>query len=774
MPDGTVWGWGDDGMGEMGNPAATAPQTTPVQVVGPGGSGMLSGIVQVSPGAEHELALKSDGTVWAWGDNADGELGAPSSDTCTISGTTYACSRTPIQVQGPGGSGFLTGVIAVAGGQWHSLALKSDGTVWAWGYNGVNELGDGTTTSRSTPVQVLGPGGTGVLSGVTAIGASGYWSSALKSDGTVWAWGTASGVTLTTLTEAPAPNGSPATNITALALGHDHALLLKNDGTLLSGGSNTEGQLGDGASTPSDTTVVVVGPGGTGSLSGITAISAGYAHSLALKNDGTVWSWGSDAYGQLGYDTSNLCGTDLCMTTPGQIASLSNITSISAGYVHSTAVTASRQASTTYAYDKLYRLTGVAAPSSTTAYSYDPNGNRLSKVLSGQTTSSTYDKADRILTAGTTNYTVNNAGNETARGSDAFGYDQVNRLTSASVSGATGAYHYDGDGKRTSKTVGSTTTSYAYDIAGGLPNVLDDGARKYVWGAGGLAYTVDKSTAAIAAYHTDGLGSVRAITDGTGSVVQTYQTDEFGIPTLSQGTSGQPFGYTGEQRDPESGLLYLRARSYDPTTGRFQQRDPTAGDAAASQSLNRFIYVGNNPARMTDPSGEALGDWIHQQIQAEFVSQHPFFIPEVIHRRGNAPSGSLLGSIRVDLEGPGGVFYEIKPAWQRSSGIDQVNQRVRFAQQNGFSLTPGAVLSNWYVIPINIPALGGYLFDIIAYHAAPGLILYTFGCEMSCDPQAAPVSFPLPFPGRLPRWWPSPEFGAMIEGGSKSNVLSAP
>jgi YD repeat-containing protein len=539
MPDGTVWGWGDDGMGEMGNPAATAPQTTPVQVVGPGGSGMLSGIVQVSPGAEHELALKSDGTVWAWGDNADGELGAPSSDTCTVSGNTYPCSRTPIQVQGAGGSGFLTGVIAVAGGQWHSLALKSDGTVWAWGYNGVNELGDGTTTDRSTPVQVLGPGGTGALSGITAIGASGYWSSALKSDGTVWAWGTASGVTLTTLTEAPAPNGSPATNITALALGHDHALLLKNDGTLLSGGTNIDGQLGNGASTPSGTTVVVVGPGGTGSLSGITAISAGYAHSLALKNDGTVWSWGSDAYGQLGYDTSNLCGTDLCMTTPGQIASLSSITSISAGYAHSLAATSagtSRQASTTYAYDKLYRLTGVAAPSSTTAYNYDPTGNRLSRVLSGQTTSYTYDKADRILTAGSTNYTVNNAGNETARGGDAFGYDQVNRLTSASVSGATGTYHYDGDGKRTSKTVGTATTSYSYDVGSGLPTVLDDGARKYVWGAGGLAYTVDKGIAAIAAYHTDGLGSVRAITDGTGSVVQTYQTDEFGIPTLSQGT----------------------------------------------------------------------------------------------------------------------------------------------------------------------------------------------------------------------------------------------
>jgi YD repeat-containing protein len=92
-------------------------------------------------------------------------------------------------------------------------------------------------------------------------------------------------------------------------------------------------------------------------------------------------------------------------------------------------------------------LTGVAGPLGTTTYSYDPTGNRLSKALNGSATNYSYDRADRILTAGRTNYTVNAAGNETARGSDAFGYDQANRLTSVSVGGTTSTDTYDGDGK---------------------------------------------------------------------------------------------------------------------------------------------------------------------------------------------------------------------------------------------------------------------------------------------------------------------------------------
>ncbi|MEK7453161.1 MAG: hypothetical protein AAB614_02910, partial [Patescibacteria group bacterium] len=127
----------------------------------------LATTTAISGGASHSLALKSDGTVWAWGSNANGELG---------DGTTID-KRKPVQVSG------LTGVTAISGGAYFSLALKSDGTVWSWGHNYQGKLGDGTTTTRYTPVQVLG------LTGVTAISTKNSHSLALKSDGTVWSWG---------------------------------------------------------------------------------------------------------------------------------------------------------------------------------------------------------------------------------------------------------------------------------------------------------------------------------------------------------------------------------------------------------------------------------------------------------------------------------------------------------------------------------------------------------------------------------------------------------
>ena len=114
----------------------------------------------------------------------------------------------------------------------------------------------------------------------------------------------------------------------------------------------------------------------------------------------------------------------------------------------------------------------------------------------------------------------------------------------------------DGDGKRASKTAGSLTTCCLYDANTSLPVLLTDGARKYVWGQG-LAYAVG-GNGAVEVYHTDGLGSVRAVTDGNGSVVQTYQTDEFGIATLTQGSSTQPFQYTGDRG---------AARARDEATG---------------------------------------------------------------------------------------------------------------------------------------------------------------------------------------------------------------
>ncbi len=240
-------------------------------------------------------------------------------------------------------------------------------------------------------------------------------------------------------------------------------------------------------------------------------------------------------------------------------------------------------------------------------YAYDPVGNRLGRGA----TSYVYDKADRLKSVNGVGYSSDANGNLTVRGTNgSFSYDQANRLKSANVAGALTAYAYDGDGKRTSKAVSGTTTSYLYDVNRPLPVLLEDGTRKYVWGLG-LAYAIDSSNN-VEVFHTDGLSSVRAITDGSGALVQAYQTDEFGVPALTEGTRAQPFGFIGEQRDAETGLVYLRARLYDPQLGRFVSRDPASRVFAGLQPPNGYAYVLNIPATYTDARGltaRAVTSW---------------------------------------------------------------------------------------------------------------------------------------------------------------------
>lgn len=257
----------------------------------------------------------------------------------------------------------------------------------------------------------------------------------------------------------------------------------------------------------------------------------------------------------------------------------------------------------TYSYDRLYRLTGAQDSSGTRSYTYDPVGNRLS----ADSTAYTYDRADRITAAGSTAVTVDASGNLTAKGADTFAFDQANRLTNVTVTGATEAHVYDGDGTRFSRRVGTDPAiRYVSDVAGGLPVTIDDGTRKYVYGLG-LSYAVSGSS--IEVYHADRLGSVRALTNGSGTVTATYRTDEWGNPTQTSGSSTQPFGSTGEPRDA-TGLSYLRARYYDPQLGRFLSRDTWPGSPASTQTLNRFSYVSNNPVRFADPSGHCLVDTV--------------------------------------------------------------------------------------------------------------------------------------------------------------------
>ncbi|BAS26954.1 RCC1 repeat-containing protein [Limnochorda pilosa] len=313
-----AWAWGSNSNGQLGD-GTTTYHRTPVQVSG------LSGLVAVAGGQSYSLALKSDGTAWAWGGNFLGQLG---------DGTT-ADRRTPVQV------GSLSGIVAVAAGVFHSLALKSDGTVWAWGYNFYGQLGDGTQTDHSTPVQVKGPGGTGVLIDIIAIAAGGFHSLALRSDGTVWAWGDNSSGQLgdgtTTNSWVPvqvkgAGGTGFLTNAAELAGGTSHSLALKSDGTVWAWGSNGAGQLGDGTTTTSGVPVQVKGPGGTGLFTSVAAVASGSFHNLALRNDGSVWAWGSNVYGQLGD------GSTANRSTPVQVSGLTDPVAIAGGTRHSLAL----------------------------------------------------------------------------------------------------------------------------------------------------------------------------------------------------------------------------------------------------------------------------------------------------------------------------------------------------------------------------------------------------------------------------------------------------
>lgn len=288
--DGTVWAWGKNQEGQLGD-GTDVSRNLSMQIKG------LNNIVAVAGGEYNGLALESNGDVWCWGAN-------------WLENDRFNSKRTPIVK--------VNGVIAIASGSRHNLALKSDGTVWAWGSNQRGQFGDGTTQFKEKPVKVKG------LNGIIAIAAGGYHSLALKDDGTVWAWGGNNFGQLGNGTTTDSTNAVQVGNlseVTAIAAGGYHSLALKNDGTVWAWGYNSDGQLGNEATKSSDRPIQV-------NLSEVTSMAAGWSHSLALKDDGTVWIWGDNWYGQLGN------GTTKDSNKPVQVESLSGVTAIAAGENH--------------------------------------------------------------------------------------------------------------------------------------------------------------------------------------------------------------------------------------------------------------------------------------------------------------------------------------------------------------------------------------------------------------------------------------------------------
>ncbi|MEU8539613.1 Ig-like domain repeat protein [Streptomyces sp. NPDC048717] len=263
--DGRVLAWGLNAVGQLGD-GTSANSSTPVEVLIPDGVQ----ITDISAGSGTGVALTSDGRVLGWGDGVNGEMG---------NGTT-GYNRTPVYASLPPG----TEATDVSAGQAHVLALTSDGHALAWGYNSSGELGDGTTTQRYTPVPVDLPAGVRL----TAVEVSSYYSLALTADGRVLAWGANNFAQLgdgtTTRRSTPVYTALPAgVRITALSAGVYTELALTANGRVYAWGYNNWGQVGDGTSIQRSTPVLTHLPDNTA----VTAIAAGWWHSLALAEPGS-------------------------------------------------------------------------------------------------------------------------------------------------------------------------------------------------------------------------------------------------------------------------------------------------------------------------------------------------------------------------------------------------------------------------------------------------------------------------------------------------------
>jgi alpha-tubulin suppressor-like RCC1 family protein len=258
---GAVYAWGHNAFGQLGN-GTTTDSSTPVAVAVPGT------VTQIAAGWSFNLALTSTGAVYAWGYNGDGELGTTSADTCA---TFYACAKTPVAVSLGGAT-----VKAIAAGWNHSLAIRSDGTVLAWGLNNYGQLGLGDTTNRSVPTPSIGG------AAAKAVACGGAHSLAIRSDSAGIAWGLNSRGQLGdgTTTNRSSPVSPPAlSNLTAIAAGAFHSLAIQLGGAPLAWGYNANGQLGDGTTTNRLSPVTPLAP----ASANVTGIAGGWAHTLFVK-----------------------------------------------------------------------------------------------------------------------------------------------------------------------------------------------------------------------------------------------------------------------------------------------------------------------------------------------------------------------------------------------------------------------------------------------------------------------------------------------------------
>lgn len=307
---GTLWVWGRNHTYQLGD--STLSNKDSIILIG-----KADYWIRVA-GDQHSLGIKADGTLWAWGNNSLGQLG--------IGNIIYG--EVPVQV------GTDDDWVAIATGYQYSIAIKGDGTLWAWGYNHVGQLGTGPNNSSKVPIQV------GTDDDWIAISSGASHNLAIKSDGTLWAWGRSDTYQLgngsTTGSFTPTQIDSTG-NWIDIAAAVNHSVALKSNGTLWAWGDRRYGQVGDGyTNIPSHIFSPITTPIQIGMDSNWISIATGHRHSLGIRSDGTLWTWGYNVSGQLGD------GTNSINNVPTKIGLSNNWVEIAGGDSHSMGIKTDR------------------------------------------------------------------------------------------------------------------------------------------------------------------------------------------------------------------------------------------------------------------------------------------------------------------------------------------------------------------------------------------------------------------------------------------------
>ncbi len=308
--NGELWAVGRNREGQLGNGTGNNNELTAVQVrTAPGGRPMTE-VDQVSANNNHTIILKTNGELWAVGDNTHGQLGDNTTDNRA---NPVQVLTAPLPAGGP-----MTGVAQISSGSAHTVILKTTDTLWAVGANSSGQLGDGTADARKlTPSQVMIAAGT-PMDNVKQISAGSQHTMILKNDNTLWAVGLNDNGQLGDGTNDNAPNLVQVMNdVDYVSAGDFHTMIIKKDGSLWGFGLNTHGQLGDGTkNNANDPVEVRTAPAPAGRpMTEVAQVSAGPQHTMILKTNGTLWAVGSNGSGQLGNGDS----TTVDQLTPVEI-----------------------------------------------------------------------------------------------------------------------------------------------------------------------------------------------------------------------------------------------------------------------------------------------------------------------------------------------------------------------------------------------------------------------------------------------------------------------